>query len=47
VRLLLGQMGEELLLPSLRVVPRQALQAGFIFRSPDLLRALRFALQRG
>lgn len=45
VRMLLGQMGEELLLSSLRVVPRGALKAGFAFRSPDLASALRFQLQ--
>ncbi len=46
VRTLLGQMGEELLLSSIRVVPRSATQAGFVFRSPDLPTALRFQLQR-
>ena len=45
VRLLLGQMGEELLLSSIRVLPRSALKAGFAFRSPDLATALRFQLQ--
>jgi len=47
VRLLLGQMGEELLLSSIRVLPRSALKAGFAFRSPDLATALRFQLQLG
>lgn len=47
VRLLLGQMGEELLLSSIRVLPRRALKAGFAFRSPDLVTALRFQMQLG
>ena len=46
VRLLLGQMGEELLLSSIRVVPRQAGLVGFAFCSPDLTTALRFQLAR-
>ena len=46
VRLLFGQMGEELLLPSIRVVPSRALAAGFRFSSPDLESALRFQLAR-
>ena len=46
VRLLLGQMGEELLLPSIRVLPRRATLAGFGFCSPDLATALRFQLAR-
>jgi hypothetical protein len=44
VRAALGQMGEELLLTSLRVVPQRAQAAGFTFNSPDLVTALRFAL---
>lgn len=46
VRLLLGQMGEELLLSSIRVVPRRALMRRFAFCSPDLATALRFQLAR-
>ncbi len=46
VRGLLGQMGDELLRASLRVVPRNAVQAGFVFRSADLAQALRFELQK-
>ena len=44
VRAALGQMGEELLLASLHVVPRRAPAAGFAFLSPELTTALRFAL---
>ncbi len=44
VRLLLGQMGEELLLSSIRVLPRRATLAGFTFCSPDLVSALKFEL---
>lgn len=40
LRLALGQMADELLLSSARVVPRRLLDAGFTFRSPNLAAAL-------
>jgi uncharacterized protein (TIGR01777 family) len=46
VRLLLGEMGQTLLLDSARVVPRHLERAGFRFRHPDLEEALRAALGR-
>ena len=47
VRLVLGEMGSELLLASQRVEPRRLLDAGFPFRQADLETALRFELGRG
>jgi uncharacterized protein (TIGR01777 family) len=44
VRLLMGEMGQELLLDSARVLPRRLERAGFRFRHPDLEGALRAAL---
>jgi len=44
VRLLLGQMGEELLLAGRRIVPRKALDGAYRFQYPDLESALREAL---
>jgi uncharacterized protein len=44
VRLLLGQMGQALLLDSARALPRRLERAGFRFRHPDLEGALRAAL---
>jgi uncharacterized protein (TIGR01777 family) len=44
VRLLLGEMGQALLLDSARVLPRRLERAGFRFRRPDLEDALRAAL---
>lgn len=44
VRLLLGEMGDALLLASARVVPRVLERAGFRFRHPRLEDALRFQL---
>ena len=44
VRLLLGEMGQALLLGSARVLPRRLERAGFHFRHPDLPSALRAAL---
>jgi uncharacterized protein (TIGR01777 family) len=44
VRLLLGEMGQALLLDSARVLPRRLERAGFRFRHPDLEGALRAAL---
>jgi uncharacterized protein (TIGR01777 family) len=36
LKLLLGEMATELLLPSLRVIPKKLLEAGYKFKSPDL-----------
>ena len=44
VRLLLGEMGQALLLDSARVLPQRLERAGFRFRHPDLETALRAAL---
>lgn len=44
VKLMLGEMGEALLLTSTRVTPNQLTQAGFAFRDPDLDTALRHEL---
>jgi uncharacterized protein (TIGR01777 family) len=44
VRLLMGEMGQALLLASVRVLPRRLERAGFGFRHPDLEGALRAAL---
>jgi uncharacterized protein (TIGR01777 family) len=46
-RLLLGEMGQALLLDSTRVAPRRLERAGFRFRHPNLEGALRAALGRG
>lgn len=46
VRLLFGEMGEELLLASARVEPHRLQAAGFRFRFPELEPALRFLLGR-
>ncbi|HSP97527.1 MAG TPA: TIGR01777 family oxidoreductase [Candidatus Dormibacteraeota bacterium] len=46
VRLLLGEMGDELLLSSTRVEPHRLRAAGFTFRFPDLEPALRYLLGR-
>jgi hypothetical protein len=45
VRLLLGEMGQALLLDSARVLPRRLEHAGFRFRHPKLEGALRAALE--
>jgi hypothetical protein len=47
VRLLVGQMADELLLSSARVVPERLLDSGYRFRFPDLEGALRHVLGRG
>jgi uncharacterized protein (TIGR01777 family) len=47
VRKVFGQMGEELLLPSLRIVSKRLRTFDFAFRSPNLATALRFQLARG
>lgn len=44
LRLLFGQMADELLLSSTRVLPRKLKEAGFAYRHPDLEGALRAAL---
>lgn len=44
LRLLLGEMGRDLLLASARVVPRALEASGFVFRHPQLEQALRFEL---
>jgi uncharacterized protein len=44
VRLLLGEMGQALLLDSARVLPQRLERAGFRFRHPDLDGAVRAAL---
>lgn len=46
VRLLFGEMGEELLLSSARVLPHKLLDSGFVFRYPLLYDALGAALER-
>ena len=46
VRLLFGEMGDELLLSSTRVEPHRLQAAGFTFRFPDLEPALRHLLGR-
>lgn len=47
LRLALGEMADELLLASQRVVPTQLLAAGFEFRSPEVGEALAHVLNRG
>jgi hypothetical protein len=46
VRLLFGQMGEEVLLASQRVEPARLVSSGFKFQFPELEAALRHALSR-
>jgi uncharacterized protein (TIGR01777 family) len=46
VRLLFGQMGEELLLASQRVEPIRLLASGFVFQYPDLDGALRHLVRK-
>jgi NAD dependent epimerase/dehydratase family enzyme len=41
-----GQMAEETLLTSQRVIPRRLQEAGFRFRFPDVEQALRHELAR-
>ena len=47
VRLLLGEMGAELLLGSTRVMPQALVRSGFRFRHPELSSALEFLIPRG
>jgi uncharacterized protein (TIGR01777 family) len=46
IRLLMGEMGEELVLASQRAVPDRLQDTGFAFRYPSLERSLRHALDR-
>jgi NAD dependent epimerase/dehydratase family enzyme len=46
VRLVMGEMGEELLLASRRIQPAKLLAAGYAFRFPDLEGALRHEMDR-
>lgn len=45
IKLVLGEMGESLLLESLRVIPRRAMEAEFTFHYPALNAALKDVLQ--
>lgn len=47
VKLALGEMGENTVLASQRVMPQRLLAAGYQFRHPHLEEALRFELARG
>jgi uncharacterized protein (TIGR01777 family) len=46
VKMLFGEMGEELLLSGQKVLPRKLIASGFSFAHPDLESALRWALAR-
>jgi uncharacterized protein (TIGR01777 family) len=46
LKLILGEMAAGLLLPSLRVIPKRLLEAGYKFRFPDLSVALKDILPR-
>jgi len=46
LRLLFGQMADEVLLGGQRVMPARAAREGFVFEAPDLARALAHALGR-
>jgi NAD dependent epimerase/dehydratase family enzyme len=45
VRLVMGEMGEELMLASRRIQPAKLLAAGYRFRFPELEAALRHELE--
>lgn len=47
LRILVGELTDEGLLASLRVIPQKLLDTGFTFRHPDLADALRSVLGRG
>ena len=47
IRLAFGEMGENTILASQRVMPQRLLAAGYQFRHPQLEEALRFELSRG
>jgi NAD dependent epimerase/dehydratase family enzyme len=42
-----GEMGDELLLTSTKVVPKRLLDAGFEFKYPDIRAALEHAVSGG
>lgn len=46
IRLLVGQMADELVLTGSRVIPSRLLESGYTFRHPELEGALRFVLGR-
>lgn len=46
IRLMFGEMGTTLLLEGNRVIPKKAVEAGFVFRFEDLESAMRQALSR-
>lgn len=46
VKLILGEMGEEMLLSSSRVIPKKLLEQGFTFQYPELKNALSILLKR-
>jgi NAD dependent epimerase/dehydratase family enzyme len=46
LRLLFGELADELLLSSLRVIPERLRASGFAFRFPTLVQALRHVLGR-
>lgn len=46
LKLLLGEMAAELLLPSVKAIPQKLLRAGYEFKFPDALPALRNILQK-
>jgi uncharacterized protein (TIGR01777 family) len=46
MRLALGQMADELLLASVRAIPKKLLESGFTFRHPEIAEALKAILQR-
>lgn len=47
VRMALGEMADEMLLTSARVVPEKLKDAGFAYKHPDLETALRHEIERG
>ena len=44
-RMIFGEMGDALLLASTKVLPKRLLDAGFIFKYPDLKPALEHAIK--
>ena len=46
MRLVLGQMADELMLASVRAAPKKLLESGFTFSHPEIAEALRAILQR-
>ena len=45
VNLMFGEMGEALLLDSMRVIPKRLMDAGFQFKFPDLKKAIENAVK--